>query len=434
MRDLRSVLTPLTGGAGDFDRVLERIGDARIVALGEATHGTHEMYTARTAITKRLIEEKGFSTLIVEADWPDAYRVNRYVRCESDDGSAEEALADFVRFPRWMWRNTAVVELVEWLRERNEAHPLEERAGFYGMDLYSLYGSMSAVVDYLDKVDPKAAARARARYACFDRFDGDPQLYGRVAGIGLGPDCEDAAVDQLLDMIQKAELHVRGGGLSALDEELVAQQNARVVRKAEQYYRAMFGGHADTWNLRDNHMTETIEHLRDHLRATGRSDRVVIWAHNTHVGDARATEMGEHGQLNVGQLLREWHEGEVVLVGFTTHRGSVTAASRWDGPAEKMRVRAALDGSWEDAFHELGIPSFTVISEDAPDALSGWNLERAIGVVYLPRSERSSHYFRADIGRQFDVIIHQGETTAVTPLERWSRVEADRGETYPFGV
>src|SRR5690606_28126398 len=341
MRDLRSVLTPLTGGAGDFDRVLERIGDARIVALGEATHGTHEMYTARTAITKRLIEEKGFSTLIVEADWPDAYRVNRYVRCESDDGSAEEALADFVRFPRWMWRNTAVVELVEWLRERNEAHPLEERAGFYGMDLYSVYGSMSAVVDYLDKIDPKAAARARARYACFDRFDGDPQLYGRVAGIGLGPDCEDAAVDQLLDMIQKAELHVRGGGLSALDEELVAQQNARVVRKAEQYYRAMFGGHADTWNLRDNHMTETIEHLRDHLRATGRSDRVVIWAHNTHVGDARATEMGEHGQLNVGQLLREWHEGEVVLVGFTTHRGSVTAASRWDGPAEKMRVRAA---------------------------------------------------------------------------------------------
>ena len=434
MRDLRTVATSIDGPEPKLDRVIERVGDARVVALGEATHGTHEMYTVRTAITKRLIEERDFSTVVVEADWPDAYRVNRYVRCESDDRSADEALGDFVRFPRWMWRNTAVVELIEYLRRRNERLPLVERTDFYGMDLYSLYGSMAAVVSYLEKVDPDAAERARNRYSCFERFDEDPQLYGRVAGMGLGPDCEDAAVDQLLDMLQQAEVHTRNGGLSSLDEELVAQQNARVVRKAEQYYRAMFGGRADTWNLRDNHMTETVEHLRDHLRNTGRSDRVILWAHNTHIGDARATEMGEHGQLNVGQLLRERHGADVALVGFTTHHGTVTAASRWDGPAEKMRLRAALDGSWEDTFHELGIPSFAVVSEDAPDALTGWRLERAIGVVYLPRSERTSHYFRADIGRQFDVIIHLGETNAVTPLERWSRIEADRGATYPFGV
>ena len=433
MRDLRTVLRPIADRRGDLDAVIERVGEARVVALGEATHGTHEMYAVRRELTRRLVEEKGFSTIIVEADWPDAYRVNRYVRGGSDDHTAEESLLDFVRFPRWMWRNTDVVELVTWLRDENRGRPPERRIGFYGMDLYSLFGSMAAVVRYLEDVDPEAARRARDRYGCFDRFDGDPQLYGRVAGIGLGPDCEDAAVDQLLDMLQQAEVHVRGTGLAALDDELVAQQNARVVKKAEQYYRAMFGGRADTWNLRDNHMTETIEHVRDHLRATGRSDRVVIWAHNTHVGDARATDMGEHGQLSVGQLLRERHGEDVVLVGFTTHRGSVTAASRWDGPAEKMRVRAALDGSWEDLFHELGEPRFTLSTHDAPDALTGWKLERAIGVVYLPRSERESHYFRADIGRQFDVLVHLGETSAVTPLERWSKIEADRGVTYPFG-
>lgn len=434
MRDLRRVLTPMLGRPSDFDAVLERVGDAHVVALGEATHGTHEMYALRLALTKRLVEEKGFSTLIVEADWPDAYRVNRYVRGDGNDRNAEQALGDFVRFPRWMWRNADVVDLVTWLRAHNEAHPPEARVGFYGMDLYSLFGSMDAVVRYLQQVDPEGAVRARQRYDCFERFDGDPQLYGRIAGIGLGPTCEDAAVDQLLDMLQKAQVHVRDNGLTALDDELVATQNARVVKNAEQYYRAMFGGHADTWNLRDHHMAETVEHLRDHLRATRRSDRVIIWAHNTHVGDARATEMGEHGQLSVGQLLRERGGEDVVLVGFTTHRGTVTAASRWDGTPEKMRVRAALDGSWEDLFHELREPCFALLTEDAQDALSGWKLERAIGVVYLPRSERASHYFRADLGRQFDVVIHQSETTAVVPLERWSRIEADRGETYPFGL
>lgn len=434
MRDLTRVLTPLAGRASDFDTVLERVGDAHVVGLGEATHGTHEMYAMRTAITQRLIEEKGFSTIIVEADWPDAYRANRFVRGSGTDRNAEEALQDFARFPVWMWRNVDVVELLTWLRAHNERLPLEERVGFYGMDLYSLYASMSAVVSYLERVDPDAAERARERYACFDRFDHDPQLYGRVAGIGLGPGCEQEAVDQLMDLLDVADAHIRKNGIEVADEALVAEQNARVVKNAEQYYRAMFGGHIDTWNMRDHHMTETIERIRDHLRATGRQDKVVVWAHNTHIGDARATEMGENGQLNVGQLLRERHGDDTVLVGFTTHRGSVTAASRWDGPAEKMRLRAALDGSWEDLFHELGQDAFAIVTYEAPDALSGWKLERAIGVVYLPRSERASHYFRADLGRQFDVVIHQEVTTAVTPLQRWSKIEADRGETYPFGM
>ncbi len=433
MRELKSALVPLARG-DRFDSVIERIGDASIVALGEATHGTHEFYDARSAITRRLIEEKGFGAIVVEADWPDAYRVNRFARGEGPDASAEDALGDFLRFPRWMWRNRDVVELVRWLRAHNEGLPETERVGFYGMDLYSLYSSIEAVIAYLDQVDPEAAERARERYACFDRFGRDPQLYGRVAGLGLAPSCETQAVDQVLDMLHKSELHVREGGLSALDAEFVAQHDALVVKNAEHYYRAMFAGHVNTWNMRDHHMVETLERLRDHLRASGRSDKTVVWAHNSHLGDARATEPGQLDQINVGQLLRERHGQDVVLVGFTTYTGRVTAASRWDGPAAQMRVRAAIPGSWEAVLHEVGEPRFSVVTRDAGVDLSGWRLNRAIGVVYLPRSEQASHYFCADLAAQFDVVIHYDETSALVPLERWSIIEAEPGETSPFGV
>lgn len=434
MDELRSALEPI-GGRGDrFDSVLERIGDASLVALGEATHGTHEFYAARAAITQRLIEEKGFGAIVVEADWPDAYRVNRYVRGEGNDASPEEALGDFVRFPRWMWRNADVVEFVRWLRAHDAGRPFRERVGFYGMDICSLHASMQAVIDYLDRVDPEAAARARERYACFDRFGSDPALYGRVTGLGLSPTCEAQAVDQVLDMLQKAERHVKDGGLSAIDARFVAEHDALVVKNAEHYYRAMFAGRINTWNVRDHHMVETIERLRDHLRATQRSDKVVIWAHNSHVGDARATEPGRHDQLNVGQLLRERHGDDVVLVGFTTHRGTVTAAPRWGGPAEQKRVPAAIDGSWEQLLHETGVPRFAVVTARARKALGGWRPQRAIGVVYLPRTEQISHYYRTDLAAQFDVVVHYDVTSALVPLERGSAAEAEPGETYPFGV
>ncbi len=434
MGDLERVLRPLVGRGEDFDPLLERIGDASIVALGEATHGSHEFYRARAFLTRRLLEEKGFGAVIVEADWPDAYRVNRYVRGLGHDESAEQALSDFERFPTWMWRNTEVVELVEALRDLNGSRPPREQVGFYGMDLYSLHRSISEVIAFLDCVDPKAAERARQRYACFDCFGYDAQLYGRITGLDLSPSCEQEAVDQLLDMLQKAEVHVRGGGLTEADARFVAEHNALVVKNAEHYYRAMFGGHINTWNMRDHHMVETIERLRDHLRASERTDKVIIWAHNSHVGDARATESGRHGQLNVGQLLRERHGDEVVLVGFTTHHGTVTAASRWDGPAERKRVRPALAGSWEERLHEVGTPRFMIITRDAPEALSAWLLNRAIGVVYLPRSERESHYVHAELAAQFDVLLHYDETRAVEPLERWPVAEAEPGETYPFGL
>jgi erythromycin esterase-like protein len=427
-------LHPLALDGERFDVVLDRIGDASIVALGEATHGTREFYEARRIITTRLVEERGFGAIVVEADWPDAHRVDAYVRGESADRNAHEALGDFTRFPRWMWRNEETVRLVEWLRSFNDGRLPEQRVGFYGMDLYSLHRSMEAVIAFLEPIDHRAAERARSRYACFDELGSDPQHYGRVISLGLAPDCQQQAVDQLMDMLHQAEVHARSRGLPGIDAGFVAEQNARVVKNAEHYYRGMFGGRTNTWNLRDHHMTETVDHLRDHLRGTKRSDKVCVWAHNSHLGDARATDLGDFGQLNVGQLLRERHGDDVVLVGFTTYGGTVTAASRWDGPAELKRVRSALAGSWEERLHALAAPRFALVTRDAREELSPRRLHRAIGVVYLPHSERMSHYFHADLATQFDVVLHYDQTHALEPLERWSVAEADVGETYPFGV
>jgi erythromycin esterase-like protein len=433
MDELRRVAHPIAAQAADLDPILERIGDAPIVMLGEATHGTHDFYATRAALTRRLIEEKGFGAVIVEGDWPDAYRVNRFVRGESDDRTAHEALSEFVRFPTWMWRNDEVVSFIEWLRAHNDGVTTEQRAGFYGMDLYALYSSISAVIRYLEDVDPEAAKRASARYACFGHYGGEAQAYGHATGLALTPSCEQAAVAQLLDLRFQAEVHVKRGGHAAADAHFFAEECARLVKNAEQYYRALFSGHINTWNLRDRHMMESIEALRDHLRAHGRSDRVVVWAHNSHIGDARATDSGMHGQLNIGQLARERHGDHAVLVGFTTYEGTVTAASRWDGPAERKRVRPAFDGSWEQLLHDVGLPRFAVVTRG--ELLSGWKLGRAIGVIYLPRSERLSHYFHANLGKQFDVVIHLDHTHALKPLERWPAIEgAELDETYPFGV
>jgi erythromycin esterase-like protein len=417
----------------DLDVLLERMTQARFALVGEASHGTHEFYRERAEITKRLITEHGYTVVAAEADWPDAYRVNLFVRGESDDGDAEEALRDFRRFPSWMWRNTDVVDFITWLREWNDALPAgAHKVGFYGLDLYSLHTSMAAVTDYLDEVDPEAAGRARERYSCLDHFGPDPQTYAYETFLGGAEPCEPEVVEQLLELQRQAAMPERQDGWLDEDRYFYAVQNARLVVNAERYYRAVFRGGATSWNLRDSHMAETLEALSDELeRRRGSPPKAAVWAHNSHVGDARATQLGQAGELNIGQLVRERHAQDAFLVGFTTYTGTVTAASDWGGPAERKRVRRSLDGSWEKLFHENG-PSHFVI---APSALGGSRLERAIGVVYRPETERLSHYFEAELRRQFDAVIHIDKTQAVEPLELTSEWETgELPETYPWAV
>ena len=435
---VREAAHALEGSKTDYDPLLEFVGEARFVLLGEASHGTHEFYGERAEITKRLIVEKGFNAVAVEADWPDAYRVNRYVRGEGADASAEEALGGFKRFPTWMWRNRVVVEFAEWLRRYNESLAAgRERLGFYGLDLYSLYTSVEAVLGFLDKVDPDAARRARYRYACFEHFAEDTQGYGYAATFGLTESCEQNVVEQLVEMRRRASELASLDGRVARDEFFFAEQNARLVKNAEEYYRSMFRGRVESWNLRDRHMAETLDALVAHLSSEGRAAKVAVWEHNSHLGDARATELGHGGEWNVGQLVRERYGRESTLVGFTTHRGSVTAATDWDAPAERKRVRPALQGSYEALFHDAGTPRFMLnLREGGParELLRQPRLERAIGVIYRPETERLSHYFHAQLAEQFDACIHLDETTAVEPLERnalWETGEPP--ETYPTG-
>jgi len=428
---VRDALLPLRGARHDYDALLDLVGDARVIALGEASHGTDEFYRERARVTQRLIDECGFSAVAVEADWPDAARVNRFVRGANEARDVRDALADFRRFPAWMWRNTAVVDFVDWLRRRNVGVPDSRRAGFYGLDLYSLHASMDAVVRYLEGVDPEAARRARGRYACFDHYGGDVERYGYAAAFGAGDDCEQEVVAQLIDLRAAAVRYVAQDSTLAADEQFFAEQNARLVANAEAYYRTMFRGRVESWNLRDTHMADTLDALLVHL-----GGRIVVWAHNSHVGDARATELGEIGELNVGQLARERHGDAIRLVGFTTYTGTVTAASEWGAAVERKRVRPALEGSWEAHFHRLGVPSFLLpMREAVATALARPRLERAIGVIYRPDTERASHYFRARLPSQFDAVIHVDESHAVEPLERtaaWERGEVP--ETYPFAV
>jgi erythromycin esterase-like protein len=412
MADLRAATRPV-------DDLLELVGGARFVLLGEATHGTQEFYAIRAVVTRRLIAERGFRGVAVEADWPAAARVNRYVRGGDDDRDAEAALGDFVRFPRWMWRNRVVVDLVEWLRDHGGA-------GFYGLDLYSLRESMAAVVDYLDTIDAEAAARARSRYGCFDHLD--EQDYAHAIALGDRESCEDEVVAQLVELRERAgDLAARDGRLPE-DAHFVAEQNARLAANAERYYRAMFRGRASSWNLRDTHMADTLDALATHLGGAG----IVVWAHNSHLGDARATSMGrEHGELNVGQLARERHGAEVCIVGFTTHTGTVTAARDWDAPAELRTVRPSLEGSVERLLHDAGIERGVL---DLREGLLGDGvLQRMIGVIYRPDTERGSHYVDARPSEQFDVLCHVDVTSALEPLERWSATE-EPAETYPRGL
>ena len=419
----------------DVERLVHRLGPARIFLIGEASHGTQDFYNVRASITKHLIEHQGLSAVALEADWPDAYRVNRFVRGEGPDADANTALTGFERFPAWMWRNTEVLSFVRWLREWNDRHP-HRKVGVYGLDLYSLRTSVQAVIAYLDKIDPDAAGRARARYACFDHFAGDTQAYGYAASAGIVESCEGAVVDQLLDLQRRAAEYASRDGHVAREEFFFAEQNARLALNAEQYYRAMFRGRHSSWNIRDMHMADTFDALIEFLGRDGSQPKIAVWAHNSHLGDARATEMGERGELNVGQLLRERHGSAVRSIGFTTYEGTVTASSDWDGEAERKVVRPALEGSLEALLHAVALPQFVLFLDD--QQLGGFVtplLERAIGVIYRPQTERQSHYFHARVSEQFDALIHIDRTTALVPLEpspHWYREEVP--ETYPTGL
>lgn len=427
----------------NLDFLLQEIGDASIVLLGESTHGSHEFYHARAKISQRLIEEKGFDAIAVEADWPDALCVSRYVQhtTPAEHLQPKHALDKFQRFPLWMWRNTEIVKLVMWLQQHNAgiaAH--EQKIGFFGLDLYSLHSSMQAVVNYLDKVDPQAAQQARARYSCFDHVAEDPQQYGYAATFGMKKDCEEEVLRQLMALTTNAAQYLRQDGAAAADELFYAQQNARVAQHAEAYYRSMFHGRDESWNLRDTHMADTLDELRAHLsRQRGRPAKIIVWAHNSHIGDARATEMGDHGQLNLGQLVRErYGAAETFLLGFSTHAGTVTAASEWDSPAELKQINPSRPDSYEHLFHSTQLGNVYVpirSNKYLRELLQPRRLERAIGVIYLPHSERLSHYFHASIAEQFDAVIHFDQTHALHPLDRsahWSLEDAP--ETYPFGM
>ncbi len=437
-RTIRAAAHPLVGAPQDFDPLLLLVGDARFVLIGEASHGTHEFYRIRAEITKRLIRERGFTSVAVEADWPDAYRVNRYVQGGGTDEDAEGALEGFRRFPQWMWRNADVLDFVGWLRAHNDGLPEAERVGFYGLDLYSLHASIDAVLRYLRIVDPEAAQRAQVRYGCFDHFGGDPQAYGHGAGLGLAPSCEAAVVEQLAELRRSAADYARRDGRVAADDLFVAEQNARLVKSAERYYRAMFGSRVASWNLRDRHMFETLDALVGFHAVRGRREKVVLWAHNSHLGDARATEMGTGGELNVGQLVRQRYGRDARLVGFLTYEGTVTAASDWDEPAERKAVRPALGESYEALLHETGVRNFLLDLTKRGPAVAGLEssrLERAIGVIYCPETERASHYFHAALPQQFDAILYYDRTRAVEPLERtglWERGEV--AETFPSAL
>jgi erythromycin esterase-like protein len=430
---------PLVGSPNDFDGVIDLIGDARFVLIGEASHGTHEFYRIRAQISKLLIAQRGFNAVAVEADWPDAYRVNRFVRGVGEDVDSVEALSGFRRFPQWMWRNADVLDFVGWLRAHNDEQVFEDRkCGFYGLDLYSLHASIEAVLAYLNKVDPEAAKRARHHYSCFEHFGKEIETYGYAAGFGMTPTCEEAVVKELVALRRKAMDYLQRDGQVAADAYFCAEQNALVVRNAEEYYRNMFRREVSSWNLRDTHMMESLVALTNHLSKQGGSAKIIVWAHNSHLGDARATQMSERGELNLGQLVREHVGAEAVSIGFTTYDGTVTAASDWDGPAERKNVRPGHPECYEALFHDVDVPNFFLNlrrNGDLAPHLRIERLERAIGVIYRPDTELISHYFHARLPDQFDAVLHYDHTRAVEPLERtaeWEMGEVE--ETFPSGL
>ncbi len=436
---LRNLAIPITDRSY-FQELLRDIGDKRFVLLGEATHGSTEFYRERAEITKALIETKNFDAVVIEGDWPDSFEINQYVHELSSYRDAQSALLGFDRFPTWMWRNEEIVDFVEWLKNYNTTYrDLNTKVRFYGFDLYSLFKSIDLIQDYLMKRDPNLWEKAKKRFSCFDHCNRDAQLYGYLAKYSYeAPSCEHEVIAQLKEILKfKDYLYSLGNKKS--DEFFSIHQNVRLVQNAENYYRQMYAGGLSSWNLRDTHMAETISEIDQYLsQQLQRPAKIIVWAHNSHIGDALATQMGEREELNVGQLMRDQYPEQTYLLGFTTYDGFVTAASEWGGVAERKRVNPALPDSYEALFHEMGLEQFLLLfrgQEELTRLLPSYSLERAIGVIYLPQSERMSHYFQANILRQFDAVIHIDRTSAVKPLEKTGLYELDdAAETYPSGL
>jgi erythromycin esterase-like protein len=435
---LEDCLHPITGEAIDYDALLTRTRDAQLVLLGESTHGTHEFYYLRAEMTKRLICEQGFNAVAIEGDWPDTYRINQYVKNDPSVQSSTDAVRDFRRFPTWMWRNQVVVEFIEWLHRYNTSLTQFKKVGFYGIDLYSLFTSAKAVIAYLQRIDVHAAARAKQRYACFDAFKHALQNYGYATMFGQVESCEAAVAAQLAELEAYANTSIKNHPQHP-EEFFNAKQNAVLIKSAEQYYRAMFSRHTYSWNVRDTYMANTVDQLIHYLTdQLQHPAKIIIWAHNSHIGDASATASGYQGQTNIGQLIKQKYGNKAVLVGFLTYSGTVTAASCWDGVAERKIVRPALQDSYEHLLHHFSLPAF-MMCFDQHNLLKKWIpshlLQRAIGVIYLPQTERISHYFYADLIQQFDIVIYIDHTTALTPLETtalWHQGEVF--ETFPSGL
>ena len=429
---LRDHASPSASSGQALDPLIERIGDARYVLLGEATHGTHEFYSWRTEISKRLIREKNFSFIAVEGDWPDCYRVNRFVKGNAAADDAEGVLHAFSRWPTWMWANREVVELASWLRRHNRQLPSEQQVGFFGLDVYSLWESMSAVLQYLERMDPSLARGARQAYRCFEPYAEDAQEYARATAL-VPTSCEDEAVGVL------RALHARSAEYRADGREAYfdAEQNALVARNAELYYRTMVRGGPASWNVRDHHMVDTLDRLMAHH---GPRAKAIVWEHNTHIGDARFTNMAAAGMVNVGQLVREEHGRDgVVLVGFGTHRGSVIAGSSWGAPMERMPVPAARADSVEHLLHEAGVGDALLLFDGASDdggvpGLGEPRVHRAIGVVYNPDRERWGNYVPTVLPRRYDAFLFFDETRALDPLHMPAQVERELPETFPSGM
>ncbi|HHF7368412.1 TPA: erythromycin esterase family protein [Legionella bozemanae] len=420
INELNGAIVSLKSHDEDYDVVLKQMGSSRFVMIGEATHGTHEFYQTRIEISQRLIKEHGFMAIAIEGDWPDAHRVHRYLQGEGKVTDNEHALDGFQRFPVWMWRNSTLPPFLSWLRQYNDNLPAAQKIGFYGLDLYSLNSSMQAVIDFLNKIDPEAAQRAAQRYACFDHLNQDPQMYGYLINAGVKKACIHEAVAQLVELQHRAFEYLHRDGIAVEDAYFFATQNARLVKNAENYYRSMLEGRVSTWNIRDSHMMETLNVLADHLETRfNQPAKIIIWAHNSHVGDSRATEMGERNEFNLGQLVREQYGQHSYSLGFSTYEGTVMAASDWGRPGEKKQVQPGMPGSYEELFHHLRHKNFFLnlsANEKLEHYLNVPRLQRAIGVVYLPATERFSHYFFTHLPYQFDGLIHFDKTSALQPL------------------
>ncbi|HEY7426012.1 MAG TPA: erythromycin esterase family protein [Gemmataceae bacterium] len=414
----------------DLDPLLRRIGDAHYVLLGEASHGTAEYYTWRTQLSQRLIREKGFSFLAVEGDWPDCYHVNRYVKGFADPGAtARDVLHAFERWPTWMWANEEIVALTEWLRRYNDRLPEEKKVGFYGLDVYSLWDSLYAILSYLQRVDPAALPAAWKALRCFEPYGEDVQEYARATRF-VPDSCAEEVTALLAELRRKAKVYRQDGRESYFQ----AEQNALVLKNAESYYRAMVRGGPDSWNIRDRHMTETLERLMSHHGPTAKG---IVWAHNTHIGDARYTDMAEDALVNIGQLIREGHEDkDVVLVGFGSYQGGVIAAVRWDAPMKSLGVPPARVGSWEDVLHRAGADDKLLLMPEVGQArtLLKRRGQRAIGVVYHPEYEHLGNYVPTVLPRRYDAFLYLEETQALHPLHLVPRTEQEVPETYPTGV